>query len=75
MTEGRVKRNGNYFKDPYFGSEAGHPEEVEGEEDKIPTPELFEAPFVIIHNKGSVSNQYFIISVKFIIFKSNLLDH
>jgi hypothetical protein len=33
----------------------GGPEMIDGEEDKIPSPEILSAPFVITHNKGSVS--------------------
>ena len=53
MTENRIKRNGNYLED---ASRVGgtYPEEIDGEEDKILSPEILSAPFVITHNKGSV---------------------
>lgn len=64
MTDGRIKRNGNFLDNPYFTGEynewgaetkRGHPEEIEGQEDQIQHPEWLGAPFVITHNKGSVS--------------------
>ena len=48
-----MKRNGNYLWNPYT---AGEYEEIEGEEDSIPNPELLSAPFAISHIKGSVRN-------------------
>ena len=53
LTENRLKRNGNYLWNPYT---AGEHEEIEGEEDSIPNPELLSAPFAVSHIKGSVRN-------------------
>lgn len=67
MTDGRIKRNGNFQKNPYFQGELSdngyviqpaHPEEIEGEEDQFVNPEHFGAPFVVTHNKGSVRNDF-----------------
>lgn len=48
-----------YFKGEYsetgYVTKPGHPEEIEGEEDQLVNPEHFGAPFVITHNKGSVT--------------------
>ena len=54
MTENWIRRNGNYLVD---ASDVGgeYPEEIEGEEDQILNPEILSTPFVITHNKGSVS--------------------
>ena len=68
LTDGRIKRNGNFLDNPYFTGEysesgfetkPGHPEEIEGEEDRIANPEFLGAPFVITHKKGSVSDANF----------------
>lgn len=62
LTDGRIKRNGNFVKNPYFQGEISdsgyviqpaHPEEIEGEEDQFVNDEHFGAPFVVTHNKGS----------------------
>lgn len=56
--DGRIKRNGNYLKNPYLNGKDGHPETIEGEEDKVVNPEALGAPFTISHNKGSVSFKF-----------------
>ncbi|XP_057375632.1 vitellogenin-2-like [Daphnia carinata] len=64
LTDGRIKRNGNFVENPYFQGEVSdsgyviqpaHPEEIEGEEDQLVNDEHFGAPFVVSHNKGSVT--------------------
>ena len=54
MTENSFKRNGNYLENAFAVGGKG-PEVIDGEEDKILSPEILSAPFVISHNKGSVS--------------------
>jgi hypothetical protein len=54
MTENSLRRHGNYLGDAFEIGGSG-PETIDGEEDKIPSPEILSAPFVISHNKGSVS--------------------
>lgn len=55
MTDGRIMRNGKYLGNPFFTGVAGDLEQIEGDEDRIPNPEILGTPFVISHIKGSVS--------------------
>ena len=64
LTNGQIKRDGNFLKNPYFTNEFEtnwnseswkRVAEIDGHEDQIPHPEWLGAPFVITHNKGAVS--------------------
>ena len=58
LTEGRIFRNGKYLENPFFTGDKEQVQTIEGddtEEDKILNPESLGAPFIVTHNKGSVS--------------------
>lgn len=81
LSEGHIKRNGKYLDNPYFAGEysltgsvinPGHPDEIEGVEDPIPSPEMLGAPFTVTHNKGSVSFRQIQINSQLLLLFKNL---